>query len=155
MVPMNATVKWIGGGTLALAFGLGALAFGSTMLDSPAVAEETAPLAATSAPSASEKPVGVHGALAAKTLADIERETIVATLQQQVAQLQVFVQITLELANGRQAPLDLAGREAAINEQARGTTLHDQRVAAAAAAQQRKRQRGGGHVPEPLGPPRV
>ena len=33
MVPMNATVKWIGGGTLALAFGLGALAFGSTMLD--------------------------------------------------------------------------------------------------------------------------
>ena len=73
MVPMNATVKWIGGGTLALALGLGALAFGSTMLDSPAVAEETAPLAATSAPSASEKPVGVHGALAAKTLADIER----------------------------------------------------------------------------------
>lgn len=73
MMPMNATVKWIGGGTLALAFGLGALAFGSTMLDSPAVAEETAPLAAKSAPSASEKPAGVHGALAAKAIADADR----------------------------------------------------------------------------------
>ena len=73
MMPMDATVKWIGGGTLALAFGLGALAFGSTMLDSPAVAEETAPMAVSPAVAAPVQPIGAHGALAAKALADADR----------------------------------------------------------------------------------
>ena len=73
MMPMDATVKWIGGGTLALAFGLGALAFGSTMLDSPAVAEETVPMAVAPAVAAPVQPIGAHGALAAKALADADR----------------------------------------------------------------------------------
>ena len=47
---MDASLKWIGGGTLALGLGLGALAFGSTLMDSPAIAEETAPVVAAPAP---------------------------------------------------------------------------------------------------------
>lgn len=69
---MDATLKWIGGGTLALTVGIGALAFGGTMLDSPAVAEETASAPAASRP-APAAPVAVEGAFAAKALADAER----------------------------------------------------------------------------------